>query len=354
MRVLVVSGEPELRAAITRLLQPAGYAVELATGAKRARELTAGGAIAAAIIAPRTLGIRGVPLARELRTTVSKLVVLADRRSECARLGQLLPGADIGLWPAPDKQWLLDRLCATQIEQTAAHEVPSSVHFEKRVIDIAARTYVDADGREQLLTRAELELLLALARSPGRILSRDRLRYLVGGRSSEPYDRSIDMLIARLRRKIESDPAVPRFVVTAPGEGYRFAVRPQSIKWVAVAAEEAQSAALQRAERRQLTVMACHITGFADQSNQSDPEELREISAAIHRTCVTTTAPLNGKVMQFLGDQLLIYFGYPDIHEDDAQRAILSSFELLRALREIYAPSLLSGCGYGSALRPAS
>ena len=73
------------------------------------------------------------------------------------------------------------------------------------------------------LTHAEFALLVVLARHPGRVLSRDQLLDAALGRRAEPYDRSIDVLVGRLRRKIEPDPKVPRFIVTMVGEGYKFA-----------------------------------------------------------------------------------------------------------------------------------
>jgi DNA-binding response OmpR family regulator len=81
------------------------------------------------------------------------------------------------------------------------------------------------------LTRAETALLTAFVASPRRVLSRDQLRYAVDGRGAEPYDRSVDMLVARLRRKIEPDPKAPRFILSVPGVGYKFDVRPQSCEW---------------------------------------------------------------------------------------------------------------------------
>ena len=78
------------------------------------------------------------------------------------------------------------------------------------------------------LTRAEIALLTAFVDSPRRVLSRDKLRYAVAGPGAEPYDRSVDMLIARLRRKIEPDPKSPRFILSVQGVGYKFDVRPQS------------------------------------------------------------------------------------------------------------------------------
>jgi DNA-binding response OmpR family regulator len=62
------------------------------------------------------------------------------------------------------------------------------------------------------------------------VLSRDQLRRAVVGHGAEPYDRNVDMLIARLRRKIEPNPKSPRFILTVPGLGYKFAPRPQSVE----------------------------------------------------------------------------------------------------------------------------
>ena len=78
------------------------------------------------------------------------------------------------------------------------------------------------------MTRAETALLTALVDSPRRVLSRGQLRYAVAGRGTQPYDRSVDMLVSRLRRKIEPDPKAPRFILSVPGIGYKFDVRPQS------------------------------------------------------------------------------------------------------------------------------
>src|SRR5262249_34353413 len=75
------------------------------------------------------------------------------------------------------------------------------------------------------LTPSEFGLLAALVRGAGRALSRDHLLQAVAGREAEPFDRSVDVLVGRLRRKIEPDPKNPRLIVTVPGVGYRFAER---------------------------------------------------------------------------------------------------------------------------------
>ena len=103
------------------------------------------------------------------------------------------------------------------------------VRFEGLTLDVGGRAVLGADGRDLALTRSEFELLMAFVRAPGRALSREHLLQAVAGRRGEPYDRSIDMLVARLRRKIEPDPKTPRLIVAVPGVGYKFAARPHPL-----------------------------------------------------------------------------------------------------------------------------
>jgi TolB-like protein len=76
------------------------------------------------------------------------------------------------------------------------------------------------------LTPSEFGLLVALLRGAGRALSRDHLLQAVAGREADAFDRSIDVLVGRLRRRTEADPKAPRLIVTVPGVGYKFTVRP--------------------------------------------------------------------------------------------------------------------------------
>ncbi|HBH35812.1 MAG TPA: two-component system response regulator OmpR, partial [Gammaproteobacteria bacterium] len=77
-------------------------------------------------------------------------------------------------------------------------------------------------GEELRLTSGEIELLIVLAQHPNRVLTRDQLMDLLNSGSRDPFDRSIDVRITRLRSKIESDPAAPRYIRTVWGKGYRF------------------------------------------------------------------------------------------------------------------------------------
>ena len=80
--------------------------------------------------------------------------------------------------------------------------------------------------------------------------------------------------------------------------------------------------AASEAERRQLTVMFCDLVGSTPLSTRFDPEDLREIVGAYHRSVADTVARFGGFVAKYMGDGVLVYFGYPEAHEDDAERAL--------------------------------
>jgi class 3 adenylate cyclase len=91
----------------------------------------------------------------------------------------------------------------------------------------------------------------------------------------------------------------------------------------------------QEAERRQLTVMFCDLVDSTELSQRLDPESLRELMRAYQQTCTTVIEKYDGHVAQYLGDGLMVYFGWPRAHEDDAERAIRTSMEIVDALRQM-------------------
>src|SRR5215475_4891884 len=88
-------------------------------------------------------------------------------------------------------------------------------------------------------------------------------------------------------------------------------------------------------QRRQLTVMFCDLVGSTPMSTRLDPEELREIIGAFHRCCAEQIAKSDGVVARYMGDGMLVYFGYPQAHEDDAERAVRAGLALLAALAQL-------------------
>lgn len=107
-------------------------------------------------------------------------------------------------------------------DATPSGDARPPLRFAGLVLDLDASTIARESGEAIPLTRSELALLRLFVSRPGRVLSRDAILNAVSNRPFEPFDRSVDALVGRLRRKIEPDPREPRLIVTVPGEGYRF------------------------------------------------------------------------------------------------------------------------------------
>lgn len=233
-RILIVAEDAAFRATLARWLLNSGYAVELAENARRAREVAASETIALAIVAPHGMGAAGTEIAREIGERVGHLLLVVESA------GKEAPVASAGSlsWPCSEQDLLarvrselanVAKVAAQDAPTGAAQDAPQHLSFEGYTLDTWARICLDAKGQEVTLTRAEFSLLLAFARQPGRILSRDELTHVVAGRGAEPDDRSIDVLISRLRRKIERNPRAPRIILTIPGTGYQFVARPHAV-----------------------------------------------------------------------------------------------------------------------------
>jgi predicted ATPase/DNA-binding response OmpR family regulator/class 3 adenylate cyclase len=337
---LVVAQDAMLRSALARWLMPAGYLVELAESDRRAREVLANQRVALTIVvlarhAPAALmfdpGEHG-----------GKLIIATERPQDLGRLTRAARAADAYLSIPLDEQEVL-----AQVESVlqpgakdAALRVAEILSFDSFTIDLAGRSLRDGNGNEVPLTRAEFALLVVLARHSGRVLSRDELLDAALGRRAEPYDRTVDVLVGRLRRKIEPDPKVPRFIVTVVGEGYKFAAQlredraPARTTLGAPAEEEPKPRPL-FTERRRLTVMSCGLVGSTGLASRLDPEDLRGLFADYHRCCTDVIAPFGGTVTPFFGERVRAYFGYPEAHENDAERAVRAGLALIDAVTKL-------------------
>ena len=355
--VLVVAQGTALRAKIARLLQPAGYAVELAADERRALELASHEEIDAAILVTGS-GLADLAFARRLSERVPRLIVLAERAADIARLDRSLPGADAYLSQPLDEQKLLGRLAEMVASPGDDHgaPAPAALRIEGCRINLPGRTFVHADGREVALTRAESALLVALVRNPGRVLSRDQLSQAIAGHGEELYGRSIDMHVGRLRRKIEPDPKAPRFIITVSGAGYKFAEAPQTVEKsrespAAIEPREQIEAAPERArgprinlpysgaERRQLTVLSCELVGSMAPAIDVDPEDLAGVVHRFQDACTIAITNMGGSVAAFTGHEVLALFGYPKAYEDDAERAVQAALDLTAKIDELVWPS---------------
>ncbi|MBV9376908.1 MAG: AAA family ATPase, partial [Alphaproteobacteria bacterium] len=357
-RILVVAHDVMLRSTLARWLMSAGYSVELAEGEKRAREVLAHHQIALTILARGPSG----PLALDLDGSCGKRMVVTEAARGPARPDRSPSPAEGALSIPLDEQAVLIGVknCLQALAKVRGEKQrePEILYFDRFTIDLAGRSLLACGGNEVALTRSEFALLVALARSPGRVLSRDQLLDAALGRQSEPYDRSIDVLIGRLRRKIEPDPKKPRLIVTVQGEGYKFTAKLRESGLLSQAApatseKEVQRAQPQSIERRQLTVMSCGLVGSTALASRLDPEDLRSVIAEYRRCCMEVIGQFGGIVAMSPDDRVVAYFGYPNAHEQDAERAVRAALALVKAVKQLdisLVPSLQVRIGIASGL----
>jgi len=240
-RILVVGDDAGLRATLARWLIAAGYAVELAESAKHARRVLANEKIELPIVAHEHLD--GDDLARELRPKVNRLILMTGPAGGSSLRTARVVRADGYLARPLREDDVLARIdAALRAEVSTAEAAPELLRFAGYTLDVIRRRCLDASGRVVALTPAELTLLLSLARRTDRAVSRDELTRAVAGRSVVRGDRSVDVLISRLRRKVEANPKSPRMILTVPGVGYMLALKPQTATCGAPASNRAADA----------------------------------------------------------------------------------------------------------------
>jgi len=223
-RILVVDDDPELRRLLSEYLTDVGFAVDLAGDGEQMRRVLAQSAPDAIVMDLMLPGADGLTLTREVRAKSNvPILMLSARGEEIDRVVGLEVGADDYLPKPFSPRELLARLRAllrrTQATPVAQHD--DGPAFGPYRIDLAARRLLK-DGAEIELSGAEFDLLKVLAERPGRVLSRDVLLDLLKGYERDPFDRTVDNRVARLRRRIEPDPTHPVFIRTVRGEGYLF------------------------------------------------------------------------------------------------------------------------------------
>jgi DNA-binding response OmpR family regulator len=150
------------------------------------------------------------------------ILMLTARGDDEDRIAGLEIGADDYLPKPFNPRELQARLRAVLRRRRPPPGTPAPLRFGRLEIDSDARA-VRVDGEEKPMTGYQFDLLLALARSPGRVLSREELMTRVRGDSTEAFDRSIDVHVSRLRAIIEDEPRRPRRILTVRGAGYVFA-----------------------------------------------------------------------------------------------------------------------------------
>ena len=172
-------------------------------------------------------GIDGLEVCRRIRATPEwralPVLMLTARGEDVDKIVGLELGADDYLAKPFNPRELLARLRAV-LRRGAADAPRARFTAGRLTVDFDARE-VELDGRRVVLTHHEFELLAALARAGGRVLSREQLMDALKGQEYEAFDRSIDVHVSKLRAKLEKDPRAPRYIKTVRGVGYAL-VRP--------------------------------------------------------------------------------------------------------------------------------
>jgi two-component system, OmpR family, response regulator len=227
--VLAVDDDPAIRQLVLAYLAENELRVTaVATGAEVAAVM-ARETIDLVILDRRLKGEDGMQIARQLREgSAIPILMLTGLAEEADRVMGLELGADDYLTKPFSPRELLARIRAllrrAKAQATVADEIAKvrAYRFGNWELSIGLRKLKSADGQKVDLTNGEFSLLAAFLSAPRRVLSRDQLLELSRLHNAEVYDRSIDVQILRLRRKIESDPAHPQFIKTERGAGYLF------------------------------------------------------------------------------------------------------------------------------------
>ncbi|HKJ94637.1 MAG TPA: response regulator [Gammaproteobacteria bacterium] len=230
--ILVVDDEVSMRELLCDLLEDSGYAATSVESGVEMEAALAERAFSLVILDLRLKGEDGLTLARRLReVSTIPIMMLTGKGDETDRIVGLELAADDFLMKPFNNRELLARVRAmlrrstTLNGATGGEDGHERYRFGPWLLDLTARRLRSVDGDVQSLTQAEFALLEVLVRAPNRVLSRDQLLEKTRGYDAEVFDRTIDVLILRLRRKIETNPQQPRFIRTERGLGYIFSAR---------------------------------------------------------------------------------------------------------------------------------
>ena len=227
--ILIVEDDPTSLEAMAGYFEVEGYRVIRATDSEELDRALTRHQVDLIVLDLRLPGKDGLTLLRELRSESDvPVIVVSARTDQIDHIVALEIGADDYLDKPVNLRELLVRTrnilrrCATQPRPGAAQPRPTQIEFAGWTLDINARRLLAADGTAVHLTRGEFELLSHLTERAGQVLARDQLLDRLSSREWNPYDRSVDVLIGRLRAKIEENPKDPRLIVTVHGVGYVF------------------------------------------------------------------------------------------------------------------------------------
>jgi two-component system phosphate regulon response regulator OmpR len=227
--IVVVDDEADLREMLHEYLSAQGFSVSMADGGSALRSLIEERPADLVVLDVNMPGDDGLTLTRFLRERGGTGIILLTAVGETVdRIVGLEMGADDYLPKPFDPRELLARIKSVLRRSHMARlpaapaARPGEVRFGRYVLNLESHKLLDSANVEIQLTSSEFDLLKVFAAHPNQVLSRDRLLDLTSHRDLEPFDRSIDVRITRIRRKIEVDAARPQVIKTVRGSGYMF------------------------------------------------------------------------------------------------------------------------------------
>lgn len=241
-RILIVEDDVSVRDMLSEYMRSHGYDVAHANGGAVMREAVETSLPDVVLLDVNLPGEDGFTLARFLRERYDVGIIMVTGSADLAdRVAGLEVGADDYVVKPFELRELRARVKSVIRRMQARPPAPSvteaaagaraspRVKVAACVLDLGSHQLFAADGREIPLTGMEFDLLKAFIERPNQVLNRDQLLTLTRNREWEPFDRSIDIRVARVRRKVEADPENPQAIRTVRGAGYMFVPSPDAV-----------------------------------------------------------------------------------------------------------------------------
>ena len=228
-KIVVVDDDARIRDLLRRYLSQEGFEVTVAEDGRALNRLLLRDSVDLIVLDLMMPGEDGLSICRRLRAANDRtpIIMLTAKSEDVDRIVGLEVGADDYLGKPFNPRELLARIHAV-LRRRPPPEVPGAPSLEQQLVkfgpfefDLGQRT-LRKSGEDVPLTTGEFAMLKALVRHPRQPLSREKLAQLARGREFEPFDRSLDVQMSRLRKLIETDAAAPRYLQTVWGVGYVF------------------------------------------------------------------------------------------------------------------------------------
>ena len=228
-KILVVDDDARIRDLLHRYLSHEGFEVMIAEDGKGLQRILLRETVDLIVLDLMMPGEDGLSICRRLRASNDRtpIIMLTAKGEDVDRIVGLEVGADDYIGKPFNPRELLARIHAV-LRRRPPQEAPGAPSGENEVVTFGPFTFdmstrvLTKDGEELPLTTGEFAMLKTLVRHPRQPLSREKLALLARGREFEPFDRSLDVQVSRLRKLVEVDPAAPRYIQTVWGVGYVF------------------------------------------------------------------------------------------------------------------------------------